>query len=175
MAEPTNIMPGLTIVLVDVSESMKSPVSPGSDLGRLDAACELAAKFRELAEFGGMFTSSKVVVGIDATDLYGADLAEVIKNSQEHGPDNLYQALKVLANGYQGRADRLIVITDEQSHDTVPDPFCRGYMINVASEKNGVGYGAWTHINGWSEAVVDYILKIEEGFNQEKGDGRGQE
>lgn len=39
---------------------------------------------------------------------------------------------------------------------------CRGYVINVASFKNGVGYGAWTHIDGWSEAVVEYIRAYEQ-------------
>jgi len=34
-------------------------------------------------------------------------------------------------------------------------------MINVASAKNGVGYGKWTHIDGFSEAVVDYIAELE--------------
>jgi 60 kDa SS-A/Ro ribonucleoprotein len=34
-------------------------------------------------------------------------------------------------------------------------------MINVASYTNGVGYGAWTHIDGWSEAVIDYIRSFE--------------
>jgi len=69
---------------------------------------------------------------------------------------------------YRGQAlrpDRLIVITDEQSHDSVPDPQGKGYMINVASYQNGVGYGSWTHIDGWSEAVVDYIREYEKGFS----------
>jgi 60 kDa SS-A/Ro ribonucleoprotein len=34
-------------------------------------------------------------------------------------------------------------------------------MINVANYKNGVGYGAWTHVDGWSEAVVEYIRALE--------------
>jgi hypothetical protein len=34
-------------------------------------------------------------------------------------------------------------------------------MINVASYRCGVGYGKWTHIDGWSEAVVDYIREYE--------------
>ena len=34
-------------------------------------------------------------------------------------------------------------------------------MINVASYENGVGYHKWTHIDGWSEAVLDYIQAIE--------------
>jgi len=65
---------------------------------------------------------------------------------------------------YKGQAldpDRLIIITDEQSHDPVPDPKGRAYMINVASNKNGVGYGSYIHIDGWSEAVVDYIRELE--------------
>ena len=33
-------------------------------------------------------------------------------------------------------------------------------MIDVASFKNGVGYGPWTHIDGWSEAVVEYIRAL---------------
>jgi len=51
----------------------------------------------------------------------------------------------------------LIVITDERAHDTVPAPNGKGYVINVASYKNGLGYGKWTHIDGWSESVVEYI------------------
>ena len=55
----------------------------------------------------------------------------------------------------------MIVLTDEQSHDAVPSPAGKGYIINVASYKNGVGYGAWTHIDGFSEAVFDYIKEVE--------------
>ena len=57
--------------------------------------------------------------------------------------------------------DRIVVITDEQSADRVPAPTGRGYMVNVASAKNGVGYGRWTHIDGWSEAVIEYIRELE--------------
>ena len=58
--------------------------------------------------------------------------------------------------------DRLIVITDEQVHDKVPAPRGRGYVINVSSYKNGVGYGKWVHIDGWSETVVEYIRSLED-------------
>jgi hypothetical protein len=57
--------------------------------------------------------------------------------------------------------DRLVVITDEQSHRSVPAPKGNGYVINVASNRNGVGYGPWTHIDGWSEAVIEYIAERE--------------
>jgi hypothetical protein len=57
--------------------------------------------------------------------------------------------------------NRMVVITDEQSHDQVPAPHGRGYVINVASNRNGVGYGAWMHVDGWSEAVVEFIVERE--------------
>ena len=57
--------------------------------------------------------------------------------------------------------DRLIVITDEQSADRVPEPKGLGYMINVASNRNGVGYGKWLHVDGWSDAVVRFISEHE--------------
>ena len=60
--------------------------------------------------------------------------------------------------------ERMIVVTDEQAHDLVGSPRGKArYMINVASNRNGVGYGEWTHIDGWSEAVVDYIAEREAG------------
>jgi len=56
---------------------------------------------------------------------------------------------------------RLIVVTDEQSADRVPEPKGLGYMINVASNRNGVGYGKWLHVDGWSDAVVRFISEHE--------------
>ena len=35
-------------------------------------------------------------------------------------------------------------------------------MVKLASYKNGIGYGKWTHIDGWSESVVEYIRALEE-------------
>ena len=62
--------------------------------------------------------------------------------------------------------DRIIVISDEQaamdkSHLPDPKPGQRCYMVNVASAKNGIGYGLWTHLDGFSEAVIRYIAASE--------------
>lgn len=35
-------------------------------------------------------------------------------------------------------------------------------MINVASYRNGVGYGKWTHIDGFSEGVLKFIHALED-------------
>ena len=67
-----------------------------------------------------------------------------------------------------GNIDRVIVITDEQdcsghgdSPLSAPIIGRMNYMINVASYKNGIGYGNWTHIDGFSEAVIRYIREYE--------------
>jgi len=89
----------------------------------------------------------------------GFALRDAIDASQPHGATYLGKAVEQLNQNEP--CDRLIVITDEQAHDTVPAPKGKGYVINVASYKNGVGYGKWTHIDGWSESVVDYIRMLE--------------
>jgi hypothetical protein len=62
----------------------------------------------------------------------------------------------------------VIVITDEQSHDGIlPAWTHKAYVINVAPYQSGISYGSgWTHIDGWSERVLDYIAAIE-GENAE--------
>jgi hypothetical protein len=50
---------------------------------------------------------------------------------------------------------------DEQSHQELSAPNGRGYVVNVASARNGIGYGAWTHIDGWSENVLRYVVEAE--------------
>jgi hypothetical protein len=37
-------------------------------------------------------------------------------------------------------------------------------VIGYSFIKNGIDYGKWTHIDGWSEAVVDFIY-VNEGVN----------
>jgi hypothetical protein len=88
-------------------------------------------------------------------------LRDALDQSQPHGGTNLGASLTQVEAAVREGYDQLIVITDEQSHDRVPAPKGNGYVINVASARNGVGYGEWTHIDGWSEAVIDYISEFE--------------
>lgn len=155
---------GNTVLLVDVSGSMDSSVSSKSDLTRIDAACGLALLLREICDSVQVYTFSNNIVEVPARR--GFALRDAIKNSQAHGGTNLGSALTNL--GYGAKADRLIVITDEQSHDRVSAPKAKNsYMLNVASAKNGVGYGKWNHIDGWSEAVVRYVVELEKEVNKD--------
>jgi hypothetical protein len=150
-------LPGKTVLLIDVSGSMDWEISAKSDLKRYDAANGLAILARELCEQVAIYSFSNSVVRIP--DRHGFALRDAITNSQPHDGTWLGNTVKHINASEQ--YDRLIVLTDEQSHDTVPNPKGKGYVINVASYKNGVGYGAWTHIDGWSEAVIDYIFEYE--------------
>jgi hypothetical protein len=177
---------GKTIVLVDVSGSMTAPLSQRSEMQRTDAAYGLAVLLREIGEKVAVFSFSDSLVEVPARR--GFALRDAIDASQRHNGTQLGKAVTELnqKHGY----DRLIVITDEQAHDTVPAPrpqraglarraqekikgpgspdspilagWGGGYVINVASYKNGVGYGKWTHIDGWSESVVEYIRTLEQ-------------
>ncbi|UQZ88963.1 TROVE domain-containing protein [Deltaproteobacteria bacterium Smac51] len=148
---------GRTYVLVDVSGSMDDRLSRKSDLNRLDAAAALAVLVCAVAERARVFTFSNRVVEVPPRR--SISLIEAVRQSQPHGGTELGKAVKHLKE--MGGYDRLIVVTDEQSHDRLPGPGGRGYMINVANCRNGVGYGDWVHIDGFSEAVINYIQALE--------------
>jgi hypothetical protein len=150
-------LPGKTVVMLDVSGSMDSAISAKSDLQRIDAACGVAVLLRELCDDVQIVTFSNQVVQV--APRRGFALRDAIVTSQQHG--GTYMGKAVEAVNRECKFDRLVVLTDEQSADAVPLPLGKGYVINVASNKNGVGYGQWNHIDGWSEAVIDYIQEFE--------------
>ena len=148
-------LPGKTVVLVDVSGSMDARMAAKSDLNRIDAAAALASIVPGDVR---VFTFSDHTVEVPPRR--GMAGVDAIKRSQPHAGTMLGAAVTRI-NGLGG-VERLIVISDEQSHDRVPDPAAkRAYMINVAAYKNGVGYGRWTHIDGFSEAVLRFIAEFE--------------
>lgn len=149
-------LPGHTIIMVDVSGSMDEKLSGRGELNRIDVACSLAMIAREMCEFVRVFTFSYKLVEVPARR--GFALRDAIVTSQPHGGTALGQAVSDVNTKFP--EGRLIVISDEQSSDRVPER-PGSYMINVASNKNGVGYGSWLHIDGWSDKVLDYISRLE--------------
>jgi hypothetical protein len=148
-------LPGKTVLLVDVSGSMDAPLSSRAEMRRNDAGYGLAVLLREIAEKVSIYSFSDNLVRVPNRS--GFALRDAINASQPHNGTYLGKAVSGIEENY----DRLIVITDEQAHDTVPNPRARGYVVNVASYKNGVGYGKWVHIDGWSEAIIEYIRAAE--------------
>jgi len=152
---------GKTILLVDVSGSMNDKLSSKSDMTRLDAGYGLAMLLREISDDIEIYSFSNDLVLIP--NRRGFALADAINMSQSHSGTALGSAVKNIND--KRNYDRLIVITDEQVSSFVSDPINRGYIINIASYRNGIGYKKWIHIDGWSEAVVSYIQEYEKELN----------
>lgn len=148
---------GTTVLLVDVSGSMEAKLSSKSDLSRLDAAKGLAILLRAICAEGVILTFSNGVRAVPSRS--GMALADAI--GRPGGGTDMGAAVEYVKRNC--RYDRLIVITDEQSRDAVHGPGLGklGYIINVAANSNGVGYGNWVKINGFSESVVKFIQAYE--------------
>jgi hypothetical protein len=148
---------GRTRLLIDVSGSMDVNLSRQSEMTRLDAACGLAVLARELCEKVEIFTFSNEVKTIPPRR--GFSLRDAIVSSQPHGGTFLGKAVAEVDKA----GERLIVFTDEQSHDQVAHPKGVGYMVNIASNQHGVGRGEWRRVDGFSEAVLAWIAATEAG------------
>ncbi len=147
-------LPGRTIVMVDVSDSMNAKLSARSDLTRMDAAAALASIIH--GDLQVMTFSDHLVEVPPRRGMAGVD---AVVRSQRHSGTALGAAV-ALVNRMPH--DRMIVISDEQASSPVPDPTAkRAYMVNVASAKNGVGYGRWTHLDGFSENILRFIAEHE--------------
>ena len=153
---------GSTGLVVDVSGSMNYKLAKKGETTRMDAAAGLAILLREKGEDFMIATFSDACVELPARR--GFALRDAIVGSQAHSGTYLKRALTQLHEKQEWRElERLIVITDEQSHDGILRAWApRSYVVNVAPYKHGVSYGnGWTHIDGWSERIVDYIAAAE--------------
>lgn len=152
---------GHTVLLVDNSGSMYgATVSARSDLTRSDAACALAILAREVCERCTVYSFSDYPLIVPPRA--GFALADAIKKTSRPGGTNISLAV---ANAISTRPipDRVILITDEQSQTRVQavPRGVRGYVLNVASYQNGISYGSWLHVDGWSESVINFIREVE--------------
>jgi 60 kDa SS-A/Ro ribonucleoprotein len=155
------MLKGVTLLLVDVSGSMDVLLSQKSSLYRADAASGLSILAREVCETIEVFTFSEGLCILPPR--HGFALRDAIKNSQAHSSTYLGKALQYIKANLKIKLDRIIVITDEQAHDTPPFMgIDKCYMVNVGSYENGIkNNGEWLTITGFSENVIDYILEIE--------------
>jgi len=149
---------GKTTLVIDSSYSMVgSKISKRSEIDRFDAACALAILAREMCEDVEIIAFSNGAQVVPAR--HGFALRDAIDKAVDHCGTYTDVAINVAnKNGY----DRIIVFTDEQSYTSTPDPLTQNaYFVNVAVYKNGIGYGKWIHIDGFSESIFDYIRESE--------------
>jgi 60 kDa SS-A/Ro ribonucleoprotein len=165
-AVETPKLAGKTALVLDHSGSMEhAKLSAKSDLNRGDAAAALGVLLREVCEDVVIIAFSSAYGGYEKDAVIlpprrGFALVEAFKNAMMWWGTNTESGVRLAKKeGY----DRIIVVTDEQSHQVISGPGAgkRGYFINVGTYRNGIGYGKWTHIDGWSESVVRYIQAAE--------------
>lgn len=150
---------GKTALLVDHSGSMRgTKVSAKSEIDRFDAACGLAMIVRELCDRPRIFAFSDYC--IEVPPRRGFALAQLLMNAGHFGNTQLGHAVKRVYQEFP-ECERLIVVTDEQSTDKPAHPQGSGYIVNVGTYQNGIAYGPWVSIDGWSEAILEYIRESE--------------
>ena len=149
---------GKTALLVDHSGSMENKISSKSDISRFDAAAALAMILRETSDRCRVFTFSEDCIEI--APRRGFAMLQAMREVINPVSTKLGKAVRHIYDVFP-ECERIIVITDEQSADRPPSPHGTGYIINVAAYDNGIGYGDWITINGWSESILDYIKANE--------------
>jgi hypothetical protein len=150
---------GKTALLIDHSGSMSARVSTKSEITRFDAAAALAMILRETAERCRVFTFSDRM--FEVPPRRGFALLAAVRAVVNPVNTMLGSAVRRVYEIYP-ECDRIIVVTDEQSADRPPHPHGHGYIISVGGYRNGIAYGPWVSIDGWSEAALDFIKLNEE-------------
>lgn len=172
---------GRTALVVDTSPSMwHAKVSAKSDMDRFDAAAALAVLCREVCDNVAVYAFNHQVVEVPARR--GFALRDALAATQ--GEASCGGLAVELANkrGY----DRIIVLTDGQwhymdsarpmgrhkafnaegpAHMVSPAPLTdKAYLVNLAASRNAIGSNKWVMIDGWSEAILDFIQANERSY-----------
>lgn len=152
---------GYTQIVIDVSGSMNAPISLKSQLMRWEAAAALAVLFQQISDTSRVFTFDTRLR--EVPNYRGLALVEGVRR-MVGGGTALRESLQQLKQ-IDSRADRVIVVTDEQSYDGNANAWApRSYLINVAAYKPALDVSSgWTRFSGWSERIADFISYEETG------------
>jgi hypothetical protein len=166
---------GKTVCIVDVSGSMMAGISGKSRMTRVDAAAALAILVKGVSEDCVVYaTAGNDCTRVASTKRVGRHkegfaLADAIYDSYRHlgGGGIFLKQCTDYAAKEQGTADTLIVISDSQdcSGDDSPKhvvPFGKfNYMMDISCHRHGIAYEKFTVLNGFSEALVNYVVQEE--------------
>jgi 60 kDa SS-A/Ro ribonucleoprotein len=170
-------LPGRTIFVVDVSGSMRGRLSDKSEMDRMDSAISLAILAKGLCEDVVIYaTAGDDHRRVHATKVVpsareGFAVRDAIRKLERElggGGIFLVQVMDYIDKHETQKADRAIVFTDEQDCDSPSNNPSKAkmlgetnYIVNISSTQNGIAYDKWTHINGFSDAVLNYIRVAE--------------
>lgn len=168
---------GKTLFIVDISGSMRCPMSSKSYFTRLDAARAMAMLAANQCEDYSLVCTA----GSDYTKTCASELIQYPKKgfgifsqieecANKLGGGGIFtrQCLEWSREQFTGEFDRIIVFSDSQDCDypekRIPKPFGKhNYICDVSSELHGVNYkGVWdAEISGFSEHFLTFIAAYE--------------
>lgn len=171
-------LPGKTLFIVDVSGSMGSLTSGGSQFNRMDQACAMAMlAINQCEDYEIVCTAGNDYTHVGAHEHIpypqkGFGIFQQIHATNKNiGSGGIFtrQCLEWCENRFRGQKfDRIIVFSDSQDCDLpakrVPKPFgTYNYICDVSAHTKGVNYrGRWTaEVSGWSEHFITYIAALE--------------
>jgi uncharacterized protein with von Willebrand factor type A (vWA) domain len=165
-------------MLVDISGSMSYGLSGKSQLHRDDVAASMAAIIKECSDESSIYKFNTSPIMIPSSRRGFSLISDILHSTG--GGTSVYDCTNRALSEYQSskgkNPDRIIIITDEQinsdmsSRLSITPKNTKGYILNVGSYENGVGYernSNWIHINGWSENIIKYIVANEKFLNKE--------
>lgn len=163
------VFEGRTLIVIDTSGSMQSPV--GGDRSKIQCvdAAALFGYALALRNVGNvdvvMFADSSKVLPVSK----GASLLRSVQDFRKQigkvgYSTNTWQAIRKHYNGH----DRVIVLTDEQSHDRGTNPGCFMHFVNLAGyrvstapkDSRTFAYG------GFTDAMFSTMPLLERGAAQ---------
>lgn len=169
---------GKTLFIVDVSGSMRTPMSTKSGFNRQDAACAMAMlAANQCEDYEIVCTAGNDYDRIGAHEhiMYpqrGFGIFSQIEDTRNrigYGGIFTRQCLEWCEKKFKGQNfDRIIVFSDSQDcdYDTMktPKPFgTYNYICDVSAHTKGVNYnGVWSaEISGFSEHFITFIAAME--------------
>lgn len=162
------VLPGRTLVLVDMSGSMDANLSARSSVSRRDAAAVFAVALAkrnpagtDLVQFGTR--AERVVFSV-------GDSALKIASTKFRGMGGTHT--RAAAQQFYAGHDRVIILTDEQSHDGDPTAVIPSsvpcYTWNLAGYRFGstpAGRGNRHTFGGLNDAAFKIVPLLERGEN----------
>lgn len=169
---------GTTVIAVDLSGSMKAPVSQKSKVTRLEVACLTAAilykKYPESIVVG--FSNHAKAIGLNPSDSLGT-MCKVISDSMNHGATNAHEVIDLIVQ-YSINPERVIFVTDMQFYVSGGNYGDSDFTALWNQHHNGswlhlvdlCGYGYIStrtgKVNltaGWSDSILQFLPSVELG------------